>query len=181
MSQVSTGSTPTGRPPRAIRWWLAGGAFVIGVLAGVVIAGLLIRSTPDVGSETASAATSSGTTSPVSSDGTATDAPGAEVQIVVNDACLRAINAAQDAYSAIERVGSAVADFDLTALDGIIRELQPLQQALRDDVAACNVQARLPDGSLTETSLPGTTGNDTPPSVAETTVGSPTAVSTPSR
>ncbi|MEO5834470.1 MAG: hypothetical protein ABJA16_00305 [Nakamurella sp.] len=156
MSQTPHGPAVTRKPARASRWWIAGVTFVVGLLAGVVVAGLLIRSSPSVGADPASTAPSETSTATTSgADGTSPSS-GAEVQIVVNDACLRAINGAQDAYNIINRIGSALTDFNLTALDGIIRDLQPLQASLRDDIAGCSASARLPDGSLTPTSLSGT-------------------------
>lgn len=192
MSQAPTGSSPIRRPSRAVRWWLAGGFFAVGLLVGVVIAGLLIRSSPDVTSDEASVPSSGTPSASGSADPSATESAGAEIQIVVNEACLRAVNAAEDAYGAIDRIGSAVSGLDLTALDGIIRELQPLQQSLRDDIAACTVSARLPDGSLQETSLPGTsesapeptvivTGSSTSSGTTSTPPTTSTAVTTTSR
>lgn len=166
MPQPSSDSVPAApRPRRAARWWLAGGTFVVGLLVGVVIAGLLIRSSPAADSA-GSAPVSGGTGTPGSaSSAEATPSVGATVEIVVNDECLRAINEAQDAYNTIDRIGAAIGDFDLSALDGIIRELQPLQAALRADVSACKVKTRLPDGSLVQSELASTTSVDSPPTV----------------
>lgn len=158
MTQAAPGSSPVNRRfRRAARWWLAAGAFVLGLLAGVVITGLLIQGPPSsVAGPTGvpGTTTSSETASTTGPSSMASPSSGASVQIVVNDACLRAINEAQDAYNAINKIGDAVRQFNLSTLDDIIRQLQPLQGALRNDVSACHVTARLPDGSLISTTLP---------------------------
>ena len=143
-------AAPTGR--RAAWWWLAGGTFVVGLLVGVLVAGLLIRNAPEPGSS-AGATPSTGEDPAVTSAATTTGVSGATVEILVNEACLRALNAAQDAYGAIERVGGAIVDLDFAELDAIVRQLQPLQAALRNDVSACQVSTRLPDGSLVTSSV----------------------------
>ncbi len=165
---TASGSSPA-RPARGVaRWWLAGGTFVVGLLVGVLIAGLLITNSPEPGAADGTSP-SGGTTSAPSSEAAA-DTSGATVEILVNEPCLRAINAAQDAYGAIERIAGAITDLDFAALDGIVRELQPLQAALRDDVAACEVSTRLPDGSVVTTAVePTPTDDGAPPSVVVTT------------
>lgn len=171
MTQAAPGSSPVNRRfRRAARWWLAAGAFVLGLLAGVVITGLLIQGPPSsVAGPTGvpGTTTSSETASTTGPSSMASPSSGASVQIVVNDACLRAINEAQDAYNAINKIGDAVRDLNLTTLDDIIRQLQPLQGALRADVSGCHVTSRLPDGSLISTALP-TTSPAVTPSVAPT-------------
>ncbi len=161
---------PTTRPARRVaRWWLAAATFAIGLLVGVVIAGLLIRSSPDTTSAGGDPASSGGAVTSGTATSTGTDQPGgATVEILVNEECLRAINAAEDAYNTIDRVAAAIGEFDLAALDGIIRELQPLQKALQSDVSACTVKTRLPDGSLVATELPATTTVTPEPTVTVT-------------
>jgi len=174
MTHPTTGSSRVPRSPRrAARWWLAAGTFVLGLAAGVIITGLLASdsSIPSAG-RTVSPDTALSTTAVVgsmasSSSSSSSSAPGASVQIVVNEACLRAINEGQDAYNAINKIGDAVRDLNLTTLDDIIRQLQPLQGALRADVSGCHVTSRLPDGSLISTALP-TTSPAVTPSVAPT-------------
>lgn len=164
-----TGSTLVGPPVRRIaRWWFAGGVFVVGLLVGVVIAGLLIRSTPAALTTDGAADPSGVATSEASSDGTATSSGGASVEIIVNEECLRAINEAEDAYNTIDRIASAIGEFDLATLDGIIRELQPLQAALRADVTACQVKTRLPGGAVVESTLPELTSSEAVPEVIVT-------------
>ena len=73
----------------------------------------------------------------------------------MNDACLRAVNAAQNALSAFQDIGEAARSFNAAELDSIIRRLQPLQSSLLDDVNACKVTTRLPNGVTIASSLPG--------------------------
>ncbi len=163
---------------RATRWWIGAAVFVGGVIVGVVLTGLLIEPAPR---EVASTPGEPGTTATVSESPatTGTDADTA-IQIVVNNECLRAVNEAQDAYTAIDQLAVAVRELDLTALDIVIRQLQPLQQALRDDIAACHVTARLPNGSMVETSLPQEPTESAGPTVVNTSTAeaTPTPVTT---
>jgi hypothetical protein len=174
MSHTGTGSSPANGPVRrTARWWMAAGTFVVGLLAGVVLAGLLIRNAPEPAEAQEGPVMSTGdTTSPTA---TGTNPPGAEVEIVVNEACLRAVNAAQDAYNAIERIAGAITDLNFSELDGIVRDLQPIQQALQADVSACQMSARLPDGSMMTTSVqPTASGEPSEPSEPATTTSPPT-------
>ena len=68
---------------------------------------------------------------------------GRDCQITVNDACIRAINASQDAYQAITELGDAAKQFDIARLDAIIRRLQPIQTNLQNDIAACNITTKV--------------------------------------
>ena len=74
----------------------------------------------------------------------------------MNDACLRAVNAAQNALAAFQDIGEAARSFNAAELDSIIRRLQPLQSSLLDDVDACKVTTRLPNGVTIASSLQGT-------------------------
>lgn len=121
MTQAAPGSSPVNRKfRRAARWWLAAGAFVLGLLAGVVSTGLLIQGPPSsVAAPTGvpGTTTSSETASTAGPSSMASPSSGASVQIVVNDACLRAINEAQDAYNAINKIGDAVRQLNLSTLE----------------------------------------------------------------
>lgn len=176
MTKPSTGSSGVQRTPRrAARWWLAAGTFVVGLAAGVIISGLLASGSASPIAGNVSPDTVPLTTAVVGSTAAASSvAPssGASVQIIVNQACLRAINEGQDAYDAINKIGDAVRNFNLTTLDDVIRQLQPLQGALRSDLSDCHVTARLPDGSLISTALPTASSTLTPSvAVAPTTTG----------
>lgn len=174
MTKPSTGSSGVQRTPRrAARWWLAAGTFVVGLAAGVIISGLLVSGSASPIAGNVSPDTVPLTTVVVGSTASsAASSSGASVQIIVNQACLRAINEGQDAYDVINKLGDAVRNFNLTTLDDIIRQLQPLQGALRGDISDCHVTARLPDGSLISTALPTASSALTPSvALAPTTTG----------
>ena len=131
-----------GPPPVARRrgggpfaWILAGVAFVLGVGAGAVTVALLSEDSnrsPATATTTASAPPASGAPS-------GTETAAVTALVTVNDACVRAINAAQDAFQAISELGDAARQFDVAKLDEIVRRLQPIQANLQNDIAACNV------------------------------------------
>ena len=157
MTRPATPPPRRGRFSRAARWWLAAGTFVIGIVAGAIIAGLLSEgsSVAVAGSPAASAASSSAaaSSSSAAASSSAEAASSQTGQVIVSDECLRAINAAQDAYAAVNQIAGAIKDLDLSALDGIIRELQPLQSRLQGDIKACQVAVRLPNGAVVATTL----------------------------
>lgn len=145
-----------GSAARAGRWWLAAGALVVGLFAGGILVGLLSAGSSDRQAGSATGATPSVATSPQAS---ASPSSGATAQINVNDACLRAVNAAQDASVALNDIGDAARQLNATRLDEIVRRLQPLQSRLRDDVQACRVLTRLPDGSILTSAPPTITAS----------------------
>jgi hypothetical protein len=83
---------------------------------------------------------------------------------MVNDACLRAINAAQDVYQQLGDLADAAQHLDAARLDEVIRQLQPLESRLRNSVPDCQVTTRLPNGSvISGTPTPtATTGSAAP-------------------
>ena len=158
-------------PPRSrgrgvFAWILAAIAFVLGLGAGAVTVALL------TGEPSRIPATVTTTVSAPPTDAgaaTGTESSGVTAQITVNDACIRALNAAQDAYAAIAELGDAAREFDVARLDDIVRRLQPLQASLESDIAACNVTARLPS-TAPGTTAPATTATAT---TAPPTTGTP--------
>ena len=116
-------------------WLLAGIAFVLGAGAGAVTVALLSED-----SDRAPAAATT-TVSPPATSGasTGTETAALTAQVTVNDACVRAINAAQDAFQAISELGEAARQLDNAKQDTIIRRLPPIQANLQNDLAACNV------------------------------------------
>lgn len=165
---------------RAGQWWLAAGTLVVGLVLGAITVGLLSEGSPSpsqlqAGPES-SAVGSVGSTIAVSSAA----ASGATAEVIVNDACLRAVNAAQNALSAFDDIGEAARTFNAAELDSIIRRLQPLRTTLFDDVDACKVTTKLPNGVTIASSLPGSptsstsTADHTDSTTPETTVGSTT-------
>jgi hypothetical protein len=130
---------PDDRSPRAARWWLAAATFVVGLLSegssALPAAGTGAAPTP--AGPTGSASAQSGSA-----------AAGATAELVVNDACLRALNAAQDIYASVNDLGEAASQLNAARLDEAIRQLQPLQGRLRANLEDCTVMTRLPDGSM---------------------------------
>jgi hypothetical protein len=147
---------PEPRSQRALRWWLAAGTFVVGLFVGGIVVGLVS------GGSTTLPATGSGTGS--SSPGAAlpttgavrTSSAGATAQVVVNEACLRALNAAQDVYGTIGDLADAARQLNAARLDQVIRDLEPLQGRLRQNLSACQVETHLPNGSTTTGTPTGT-------------------------
>lgn len=130
---------------RALRWSLAAVTFVVGLLVGGVLVGIVaVRSTQVPAASGDPAMASSPASSPAAASSPSA-AASAEVQ--VNQACLRSINAAQDVYQQLGDLGDAARNLDAARLDEVIQNLQPLQQRLRDNLPACQVTTRLPDGS----------------------------------
>lgn len=142
--------------------WLAAGTFVVGLVAGVLLLGLLGQDPPPA-VPTPGAATASGSGAPP-------PAPDEETgRVEVNAACLRAINAAQDIAVAVEELGAAAAALDAAQLDAAIRRIQPLQARLQENTAACRSTG--PE-LAEETAPPPAEGTAPPPD--EGTVPSPT-------
>jgi hypothetical protein len=139
---------PDDRSPRAARWWLAAATFVVGLFAGGILVGLLSEGSsalPAAG--TGAAPTPAGPTGSASAQ-SGSAAAGATAELVVNDACLRALNAAQDIYASVNDLGEAASQLNAARLDEAIRQLQPLQGRLRANLEDCTVMTRLPDGSM---------------------------------
>ena len=105
--------------------------FVGGLVAGVLLVGLLSAGTPDFVVANREAAAS------------ASPSPSASVEVAaqarVNAACLRVINDAQDVYSALAGLGEAVDEVDFGAIDDVIRRLQPVEPRLARDLQDCEV------------------------------------------
>lgn len=149
---------PTVTPPaRRSRWWVAVITFVLGAVGGVVAVGLLVSTTPDF---VASPAPGGGGTAVPTSGGppSANSSVPVVAEARVNAACLRVINDAQDVYVILTGVGEAVVDVDLQQLDDIVRQLQPVEARLANDLPGCNVDTNVvvnnPDPSATPS--PGT-------------------------
>lgn len=124
------------RPDRAWTGWLAAGAFVLGLVAGVLLLGLIGQDPP-----TGPVAQAAPASEPV---GPGAGTAGESGRIEVNAACLRAINAAEDIAAAVEDLGTAASVLDAAQLDEVIRRLQPLQDRLQQNTAACEVTGATP-------------------------------------
>ncbi len=137
-------SQPAESPPAksASRWWVAAVTFVAGVVVGVLAVGLLAVGKPDFVSA-AENGPSAGATQAVP---TGVETAGVTGSAVVNVACLRVINEAQDVYTALTGVDQAVRDVDLQQLDDIVRQLQPIEPRLQRDLLDCRVDTSVETG-----------------------------------
>ena len=153
MADAPTRSPADGARSRpAFRGWLAAITFVVGLFLGGIIVGLLSDdpSLPPAG--TTAGPLPSPTAAPSSGS-----AAGGTAEVVVNDACLRAVNTAQDVSGAVDDLGEAAAELDAARLDEVVRRLQPLQDRLQENIEDCEVITRLPDGAtVTRTPSPST-------------------------
>jgi hypothetical protein len=138
---------------RRSRWWIAALTFVVGVVVGVVIVGLLDTRMPEFQAATRSATP-------------ATPGGGPSVPVAasarVNAACLRVINEAQDISIMLSEVGPAVTTVDLQQLDDIVRRLQSVQPRLERDLSNCQVDA---DVARTPSTEPSTSPTPSPTAV----------------
>lgn len=129
------------RPRR--RRWVGLASFLGGVVVGVLLVGLLNVTTPTFLTEQPGGA--------ASGPGEQSNPGGVPVtaEARVNAACLRVINGAQDVSTILTGVDEAVTDVDLQQLDDIVRQLQPVEVRLREDLLACRVDTSVdagPDG-----------------------------------
>jgi hypothetical protein len=147
------------------RWWIVPITFLGGIVAGVLVVGLLTSGTPDFVRASREAAANAPTPSgpaqfPVTSEAR------------VNAACLRVINAAQDISTILSGVDEAANDVDLQRLDDIVRQLQPIENRLRDDLTECQVEAVQSGGTPpTPEPTPEPTAGPTPEPSASPTAG----------
>ncbi|MGY1916250.1 hypothetical protein [Blastococcus sp. SYSU DS0973] len=131
-----------GRPGRAPKtWWLVAPAFVAGLFGGAILLGLLREDPPPVPATAAESPAGTGAAEPSSPGG---EGPGASAEITVNEACLRVVNGTSDLVDVIDDLGDAAAGLDISGLDQAIRELQPLEGRLRDDLDGCETDTALP-------------------------------------
>lgn len=129
-------------PETPSRWWIAAITFFVGVVVGVVAVGLLSAGKQDF-DRTAGDGSSPGATSAAPSG---LETSGVTGSAVVNVACLRVINEAQDAYTTLTEVDQAATDVDLQQLDDIVRRLQPIERRLRTDLQDCRVKTTIDRG-----------------------------------
>jgi hypothetical protein len=151
---AGAGDEPRSGSSALVHRWLAVGTFVLGVLVGGVLVGLLSGGSGyagEVGAVPTDARDGGALPQGIPTSG----------QAVVDAACLRALNAAQDVSIAVDDLGRVAggvdpAQLDAAQLDEAIRRLEPLQSRLRENLASCRV--------VPTTSSPGATA--TPPSSA---------------
>lgn len=138
--------TPARAPGHTAGWWLAVVGFVVGLFVGGIVVGLASGgSSDDLAGPAATTAPAAG--SPIPS-------AGATGQVAVNASCLRAVNDAQDTYTAVNDLADAASTLNAARLDEIVRRLQPLQRRLEQDLRDCQVTTRLPDGSVSSGPAP---------------------------
>jgi hypothetical protein len=125
---------PDGPQDRGWTRWLAAGTFVLGLVVGALLVGLLGQAPPVPRSaQEAAPAPAAGPTS------TAGPAGG----VGIDPDCLRALNAAQDIAATVDDLGAAAAALDAARLDEVVRRLQPLQARLGESRAACEASGSL--------------------------------------
>ncbi len=132
---------------RAGPWFLAAGTFIAGLLIGAVVVGLFSEGSPGLQTASAGDQTSS-SASATAATPESTSVSGATAKVNVNEACLQALTAAQEAASNINAIADAARNLDARRLDEIVRSLQPLEQRLTDDIDACKVTTELPNGVI---------------------------------
>lgn len=119
-----------------VQWWVAALTGLGGLAVGIIIAAVLLGTTPQFGTAVAG--------SPEGEQ----PAPGGDVPVVVearvNAACLRVINEAQDVVRILSGVDEAAADVDLLQMDDIVRRLQPVEARLQRDLQQCRVDTSTP-------------------------------------
>lgn len=133
-----------------VRWWVAAGTFVAGLLVGVVVAALIITGGP----------TLTGSSGEDEGQGAGGDQPSGYSSVPVtaearvNAACLRVINEAQDVVRILSGSDEAVTDVDLQRLDDIVRRLQPVESRLERDLRECRVDTDVRSGSTASPASP---------------------------
>lgn len=140
----------TGTAAQPSRWWVAAITFVAGVVVGVLAVGLLSVGKPDFVQAADSGATPR-TGAPQPSD---VPTAGVKGQAVVNLACLRVINEAQDVYTILAGVDQVVRDVDLQQLDDMVRRLQPVEPRLQQDLQDCRVDTSVQAGPTATSPAP---------------------------
>lgn len=129
-------------------------AILVALIVGVVVGGVIVAVYSGSDEVAVPATSVSGSAGSSTTPDTTTSGPsptgGADVQL--SAACVRAVNDAQDAYTAIGGLDAAVQKLDLTKVDGIIRQVQVIQRRLKVDVPACHAGIQLPSASTNPTS-----------------------------
>ncbi|MGY2083722.1 hypothetical protein [Blastococcus sp. SYSU DS0539] len=173
--------TPGGRSGGTPKtWWLVAPAFVAGLFAGAILLGLLREDPPPVPATATEPPAPTGPAEP-SPPGGAPETAGASAEITVNEACLRVVNGTSDLVDVIGDLGDAAAALDISGLDQAIRELQPLERRMRDDLDGCQTDTTLPGDLSPTTGDPEPSGTSAPPgtSAPASPSGSPTTADPP--
>lgn len=134
---------------RILRTWAVTAGFLAGLLVGAVVTGLLSQGAP-LPSEIGGGTAAPERTADPSPDGAGDGSAGATGQVAIDEACLRAINAAQDVVGVVEDLGEALSQFNPARLDEIVRRLQPLERRLRENAEACEVEGQVSGDTSSE-------------------------------
>jgi hypothetical protein len=142
---VPASSSREERPPRRFGWLWVPVVLVVGILVG----GVIVAVFSDGGTVHPATPTPTVTVTEHAPSG---QSSGAQVHLA--DACLRAVNDAQTAYSLLTHAGSAVRNFDVKSLDGIVQRAQAVQRLLAHDLRRCHATIQVPSGPGSATPLP---------------------------
>lgn len=141
--------TPSPGPRRIGRYYRGFLALLVALVVGAVVGGGLVAvfsgSDQVAVPPPATSAPAGSSPSPSPTVPGASPSSGANVQL--SAACVRAVNDAQNAYTALSGLGAAVEKLDLTKVDDIVRQVQVVQRSLKVDLPACHAGIQLPSGS----------------------------------
>lgn len=142
-------SAGRGRAGRHARGLLA---VLVALIVGVVVGGAIVAVYSGSNEVAVPATSVSGSAGSPTAPGTTASATSPTGAPTCNSAPrVRAVNDAQDAYTAIGGLDAAVQKLDLTKVDGIIRQVQVIQRRLKVDVPACHAGIQLPSDSVRPT------------------------------
>ena len=126
-AQPGPGDRPDGPQDRGWTRWLAAGTFVLGLVAGTLLVGLLGQAPPVPRPAEAASAPAAGPTS--------TAGPGDRVGI--DPACLRALNAAQDIAASADELAAGAWARAGDQSNEVVCRLRPLERRPGESRAAC--------------------------------------------
>lgn len=130
-------------------------ALVVGAVAGGVVVAVFSGDDQVVVRTPSSASASAG--SPTQHvTGSSGRSPSGSANVQLSSACVRVVNDAQDAYTALGGLENAVKTLNATKLDNIIRQVQQVRRHLAADLPKCHAGIELPSGSPSP--MPSTTG-----------------------
>lgn len=130
-------------------------ALVVGAVAGGVVVAVFSGS-DQVTVPAPSSASGSASSAMRQSTGHPSGSPSGSANVQLSAACVRVVNDAQDAYTALGGLESAVTSLNATKLDGIVRQVQQVRRHLSRDLPRCHAGVQLPSRSSGPTS--STTG-----------------------
>ncbi|GAA5029553.1 hypothetical protein GCM10023258_26040 [Terrabacter aeriphilus] len=170
-----TGTT-SGIPTQTVgaRWWFIPAiTFLVGLLLGGVVIGVLRPGTPD-----ATAGVSPSSSAPTSDAGPTGTRAASTATVVVPAECLEVAQDSQSLVELTKEAAGAARDLDAGKLSEVVRQIDTAQTTLRTHADAC----RAVDASLTSGATPSvTTSSDVPvgETSGATTSGSSSVTATP--